>query len=106
MSTYGIDLGTIYSCIAWLDSKGNPEVIRNNEDDSNTVARVVFFENEKNAVVEQGAKENVETNSDRVVQFVKREIGKRDSHVCEFDGKTYTVVEISALILTRLKLGL
>ena len=61
MSTYGIDLGTIYSCIAWLDSKGNPEVIRNNEDDSNTVARVVFFENEKNAVVGQGAKENVET---------------------------------------------
>ena len=103
MSTYGIDLGTTYSCIARLDSNGNPEVIRNNEDDSNTVARVVFFENANNVVVGQAAKENVETDGDRVVQFVKREIGKRDSRVYEFDGKTYTPVEISALILTRLK---
>ncbi|MBR2519655.1 MAG: Hsp70 family protein [Selenomonadaceae bacterium] len=103
MSTYGIDLGTTYSCIARLDSNGNPEVIRNNEDDSNTVASVVFFENANNVVVGQAAKENVETDGDRVVQFVKREIGKRDSRVYEFDGKTYTPVEISALILTRLK---
>lgn len=103
MSTYGIDLGTTYSCIARLDSNGNPEVIRNNEDDSNTVASVVFFENENNVVVGQAAKENVETDGDRVVQFVKREIGKGDSRTYEFDGKTYTPVEISALILTRLK---
>ena len=103
MSTYGIDLGTTYSCIAHLDANGNPEVIRNNEDDSNTVASVVFFENENNVVVGQAAKENVETDGDRVVQFVKREIGKRDTRTYEFDGKTYTPVEISALILTRLK---
>lgn len=103
MSTYGIDLGTTYSCIARLDANGNPEVIRNNEDDSNTVASVVFFENENNVVVGQAAKENIETDGDRVVQFVKREIGKPDTRTYEFDGKTYTPVEISALILTRLK---
>ena len=103
MSTYGIDLGTTYSCIARLDSNGNPEVIRNNEDDSNTVASVVFFENENNVVVGQAAKENIETDGERVVQFVKRYIGKVDSRTYEFDGKTYTPVEISALILTRLK---
>ncbi len=103
MSTYGIDLGTTYSCIARLDGNGNPEVIRNNEDDSNTVASVVFFENENNVVVGQAAKENIETDGDRVVQFVKRYIGKRDTRTYEFDGKTYTPVEISALILTRLK---
>ena len=102
-TTYGIDLGTTYSCIARLDANGNPEVIRNNEDDSNTVASVVFFENENNVIVGQAAKENIETDGDRVVQFVKREIGKRESRTYEFDGKTYTPVEISALILTRLK---
>ena len=103
MSTYGIVLGTTYSCIARLDANGNPEVIRNNEDDSNTVASVVFFENANNVVVGQAAKENIETDGDRVVQFVKREIGKPDTRTYEFDGKTYTPVEISALILTRLK---
>ncbi len=103
MSTYGIDLGTTYSCIARLDSNGNPEVIRNNEDDSNTVASVVFFENENNVVVGQAAKENIETDGERVVQFVKREIGKPEKRTYEFYGKTYTPVEISALILTRLK---
>ena len=103
MSTYGIDLGTTYSCIAHLDSNGNPEVIRNNEDDSNTVASVVFFENENNVIVGQAAKENIETDGERVVQFVKRYIGKRPDRTYEFDGKTYTPTEISALILTRLK---
>ncbi len=103
MSTYGIDLGTTYSCIARLDSNGNPEVIRNNEDDSNMVASVVFFENENNVVVGQAAKENIETDGERVVQFVKREIGKPNGRTYTFDGKTYTPVEISALILTRLK---
>lgn len=103
MSTYGIDLGTTYSCIARLDQNGNPEVVRNNEDNSNTLASVVFFENENNVIVGQAAKENIETDGDRVVQFVKREIGKASSRTYTFDGKTYTPVEISALILTRLK---
>ena len=103
MSTYGIDLGTTYSCIARLDQNGNPEVVRNNEDNSNTLASVVFFENENNVIVGQAAKENIETDGDRVVQFVKREIGKSNNRTYTFDGKTYTPVEISALILTRLK---
>ena len=103
MSTYGIDLGTTYSCVARLDANGNPEVVRNNEDNSNTLASVVFFENENNVVVGQAAKENIETDGDRVVQFVKREIGKASNRTYTFDGKTYTPVEISALILARLK---
>ncbi|MBQ3433950.1 MAG: Hsp70 family protein [Selenomonadaceae bacterium] len=103
MSTYGIDLGTTYSCIARLDPNGNPEVIRNNEDDSNMVASVVFFENENNVVVGQAAKENIETDGERVVQFVKREIGKPNARSYNFYGKSYSPVEISALILTRLK---
>ena len=103
MSTYGIDLGTTYSCIAKLDQNGNPEVIRNNEDNSNTLASVVFFENENNVIVGQVAKDNIETDGDRVVQFVKRWIGKADARTYTFDDKTYTATEISALILTRLK---
>ncbi len=103
MSTYGIDLGTTYSCIATLDRNGNPEVIRNNADGGDTLASAVFFENEDNVIIGASAKEMVETDGDRVVQFVKREIGKPNGKTYQFDGKTYTPVEISALILKRLK---
>ena len=58
-----------------------------------------FFENENNVFVGQEVKEHVQTDGDRVVQFVKRKICKRDSRVYEFEGKAYMPVEISALIL-------
>lgn len=43
MSTYGIDLGTTYSCIATLDNNGNPEVVRNQVDASDTLAFGCLF---------------------------------------------------------------
>ena len=103
MSTYGIDLGTTYSCIATLDRNGNPEVVRNQADASDTLASAVFFESTDNVVIGNSAKDMVETDGERVVQFVKREIGKPNARTYEFYGKTYTPVEISALILRRLK---
>ena len=103
MSTYGIDLGTTYSCIATLDRNGNPEVVRNQADASDTLASAVFFESTDNVVIGNSAKEMVETDGERVVQFVKREIGKPNARTYEFYGKTYTPVEISTLILCRLK---
>ena len=103
MSTFGIDLGTTYSCIATLDRNGNPEVVRNQADSSDTLASAVFFESADNVVIGNSAKDMVETDGERVVQFVKREIGKQDARTYEFDGKTYTPIEISALILGRLK---
>ena len=103
MSTYGIDLGTTYSCIATLDRNGNPEVVRNQVDASDTLASAVFFERADKVVIGNSAKEMVETDGERVVQFVKREIGKPNARTYEFYGKTYTPVDISELILRRLK---
>ena len=54
-------------------------------------------------IIGNSAKDMVETDGERVVQFVKREIGKPDARTYAFDGETYTPVEISALILKRLK---
>ena len=99
----GIDLGTTYSCIATLDRNGNPEVVRNQADASDTLASAVFFESADNVVIGNSAKDMVETDGERVVQFVKREIGKPNARTYEFYGKTYTPVEISTLILRRLK---
>jgi molecular chaperone DnaK len=100
---HGIDLGTTNSCIATLDRNGNPEIIKNQVDASDTLASAVYFENADNVVVGNSAKEMVETDGDRVVQFVKRKIGKKDAPTYAFDGNTYTPVEISSLILKRLK---
>ena len=100
---YGIDLGMMQSCIARLDNNGNPEVIRNLEDASDTLASAVYFESADTVVIGNNAKDMTETDGDRVVQFIKREIGKPNAPTYEFDGRTYTPVEISALILRRLK---
>lgn len=103
MSTYGIDLGTTYSCIATLDRNGNPEIIKNQADASDTLASAAFFESADNVVIGNAAKDMIETDGERVVQYVKREIGKPNARTYEFDGKTYTPVEISSLYLKRLK---
>lgn len=103
MSTYGIDLGTTYSCIATLDRNGNAEVIHNNTDASDTLASAVYFESEDNVIVGANAKDYVETDGDRVVQFVKREIGKPNGKTYTIDGRTYSPIEISKMILERLK---
>lgn len=104
MGTYGIDLGTTYSCIAKLDANGNPEVIQNFNDGTSTLASAVFFEEESsNAIIGENAKEYMETSPERLVQFAKREIGKDNGKNWVIDGTTYSPIEISALILKKLK---
>lgn len=102
MTTYGIDLGTTYSCIARLDRNGNPEVIRINNEQSELLPSAVYFESEDNIVVGSNAKLMAETDSDKVVQFIKRELGQPNALTYEFFGKEYNPVDISALILKRL----
>ena len=103
MSTFGIDLGTTYSCIATLDRNGMPEVIHNQVDASDTLASAIFFETADNIIIGNSAKDMIETDGDRVVQYVKREIGKDNAKTWEYFGHTYNAVEASALILKRLK---
>ncbi|MCD7839609.1 MAG: Hsp70 family protein [Erysipelotrichaceae bacterium] len=102
MSVYGIDLGTTYSCIAKLDANGNPVIIHNNNDDSDTLASALYFENGHHVIIGENAKEYVETDGENVVQFIKREIGKDyPPHVIH--GNSYTPTVLSAYILKRLK---
>ena len=105
MAIYGIDLGTTYSCIAKLDANGNPEIIKNLNDASETLASAVYFETASNLIVGDVAKEYVETDAERVVQFAKRYIGKTDDDYREWNifDKTYTPIDISALILKTIK---
>ncbi|MBR6337845.1 MAG: Hsp70 family protein [Ruminococcus sp.] len=100
---FGIDLGTTYSCIAKLNDEGTPVVIENFEDQTDTLASAVFFESEDNIIVGDNAKASVEEAGDRVVEYIKRHIGKNDGWSREFFGVEYTPIDISAMILKRLR---
>ncbi|KAA5828803.1 Hsp70 family protein [Saccharopolyspora hirsuta] len=99
LQVFGIDLGTTYSAIAYVDETGRPAVCRNT-DSSETTPSVVFFENASNVVVGSVAKNSAIIDPDRVVSLIKRQMGS-DAEF-EFDGSTYTPESISALILKQL----
>ena len=97
---FGIDLGTTYSCISYVDEFGKPVIIPNSEGEMTTPS-VVYFESPSNIVVGRTAKEHSDIYPERVVSCVKRSMG---SDVWEFesDGELYKPQEISAFILRKL----
>ncbi len=111
--TLGIDLGTTYSAVAYVDEHGDPKIIPNSDGERITPS-VVYFESENNIIVGQNAKDEMELSPDKVVAFVKREMGKSKDEVrkeenygepkpYDFYGKRYSPEEISSLILKKLK---
>ncbi len=104
MDTYGIDLGTTYCCIAKLDANGNPVVIHNNTDGTDTLASALYFESLDNIIIGDSAKEYIETDGANVVQFIKREIGKEEQYPPRvLQGKEFTPVVLSGMILKGIK---
>jgi len=97
---YGIDLGTTYSAIAFIDEFGKAQVITNSDNERVTPS-VVFFESEENIVVGKIAKESAKTDPSRVVDFVKRQMSDKD-WMFSVDDKSYRPEEVSAFILKRL----
>ena len=100
----GIDLGTTFSAVAHIDAYGKPQIIPNAESERITPS-VIFFDGSK-AIVGTMAKNNTVAEPEKIVDFVKREMGKpKEQFHREFDGKTYSAEELSALILKKLKIG-
>ncbi|HEU4348377.1 MAG TPA: Hsp70 family protein [Actinoplanes sp.] len=101
MDTYfGIDLGTTYSAIAYIDDTGRPTPVRNSMTNDETTPSVVYFESAGNVVVGRTAKDVAQLYPDRVVSLVKRYMGKEEAW--QFHGKDHTAESISALILKQL----
>ena len=77
-NVFGIDLGTTYSCIAQIDKQEQAVVLRNFEG-SVTTPSVVYFEDEKTAIVGEEAKNQLEVNAILVLMPVttRRIIGFR-----------------------------
>src|SRR5882724_6568993 len=94
---FGIDLGTTYSCIAYVDEHGRPVVVPNTMN-ALTTPSVVYFESADNIVVGQDAKDTAKIYPEQVVQFVKRSMGD-PNWLRSFHGRDYQPQDISSLIL-------
>ena len=99
MATYGIDLGTTQSCIAYVDHTGRAVILKNaiGED---TTPSVVYFDSPENVVVGRQAKDTALLAPHLVSELVKRQMGE-DVHY-SFHGQDHTPESISALILREL----
>ena len=71
---FGIDLGTTYSCIAYVDEYGRPAVITN-ADSQLTTPSVVLFDSATDVVVGANAKRQARIRPDDVASLVKRHMG-------------------------------
>ena len=101
-STVGIDLGTTYSTIAFIDEQGKPQVVVNPDNQSPVVPSVVLFDDDEIVVGETALAEST-ICPDRVAQQVKRSMG--DSEFYEMGqslADRHTPETISAIILKKL----
>ncbi len=69
----GIDLGTTFSVVAWVNDRGHTEIIRNPEGGILTPSIVLFEDAE--VVVGKDARNALGVHPDRVAEFVKRDMG-------------------------------
>ena len=99
MTVLGIDLGTTYSCVAYINEKGKPEILRNADGESTTPS-VVWFDGEE-VVVGQEAKEMSLIQPNEVCSFVKRSMGN-ENFTFDINDIKYGPSDISALILRKL----
>ncbi len=100
-TVFGIDLGTTYSCISYVDEVGKPVVIPN-EDNELVTASVVFFESPENVIVGKIAKAAAKVHPNQVVELVKRSMGD-PTFRREIFGHEYRPEALSARILMKLK---
>ena len=99
----GIDLGTTFSALAILNSIGKPEIVPN-ADGERLTPSAIFFDEENPEIIRVGieAINSRYLNTERSVRWIKRYMGDADYRK-NIDGKDWTPVELSSLVLKKLK---
>jgi molecular chaperone DnaK (HSP70) len=98
---FGIDLGTTYSAIAYVDEHGMPRVLMNRENTAVTPS-VVYLENAQNVIVGQPARESGRIDPQNYVELIKRSMGDTD-YRRTIHGQEYRPEQLSAFVLKKLK---
>ena len=94
----GIDLGTTFSAVAYIDEKGNPVIIPNKQGENTTPSTVLF--GGKKPVIGSVAKRKSMTDPKNYEAFAKRHMGEKTYSFTTKNGQTFRPEEISALILS------
>jgi len=99
----GIDLGTTFSALAILNTIGKPEII-SNADGERLTPSAIFFDEDNAGLIRVGieALNSRYLNAQRAVRWIKRYMGDTN-YKKNIDGKNWTAVELSGLILKKLK---
>jgi len=96
----GIDLGTTYSVVAYLDESGRPITVVNSEGDLITPS-IVLFDGE-NVIVGKEAQKAMSTDATSVADCAKRDLGERIYRKI-LDGRQYPPEAIQAWVLNKLR---
>ncbi len=94
----GIDLGTTYSCLAYIDAAGSVVIEKNSEGDDTTPSAIIF-DGEDHAVGKT-AKNMAPLNPEGFVDMIKRDMGTDRSRT--INGQEFTPSKLSAFILRTL----
>lgn len=97
----GIDLGTTFSCMAYINEDGQPVIIPNSEGDNITPSTVLFEDG--STIVGKEAKAQSLFDPQNFEQFVKRHMGERDYTFTTANGDHYSPEAISGIILAKMK---
>lgn len=99
-SAVGIDLGTTYSAVAYVDDRGEPHTIVNSEGDLTTPS-AALIEKDEVTIGKLALKAQI-TLPGNVATFAKRDIGK-PAISATVDGRSIAPEVVESMILARLK---
>jgi len=99
--TVGIDLGTTFSTIAYMNEKGEPIAIPN-EDGADETPSLLLLAESGHVVVGPSPMRAAMEDPDNIVDRVKRHMGDRE-YKRTFDGREITPEFVSALILKKVR---
>lgn len=99
----GIDLGTTFSVISYINEEGNPVVVQN-IDGARTTPSVVLFNNDNILIGAEAKNEPFDDDNNEIdyIDFIKRHMSEPSFTVTNSKGESYRPEEISALIIKKL----
>lgn len=97
----GIDLGTTYTVVSYIDGITKQPVIINNKNGNSTTPSVVGFYPDNTYVIGEDAKAMEEMGDVNTASFYKLHMGEHDYKI-NILGRSYTARDLSSLFLKRL----